>query len=46
VRALIRCMDELSLKEGMVITEDYEGEEDVDGKRIAYRAVGKWLLGI
>lgn len=46
VRALIRCMDELSLKEGMVITEDYEGEEDVDGKRIAYIAVGKWLLGL
>jgi hypothetical protein len=27
-----------------VLTEDYEGEEEVDGKRIVYRSLWKWLL--
>jgi len=32
------------LKEGLVLTEDFEDEEEVDGKRIVYRPLWKWLL--
>ncbi|MEW6618963.1 MAG: hypothetical protein AB1422_06390 [bacterium] len=37
-------MKELNLKQGFVITEDYEAEEDVEDKKINYIPLWKWLL--
>jgi len=45
VRGLVRAMGEFGLKEGLVLTGDFEGEEKVGGKRIVYRPLWKWLLG-
>lgn len=44
VKALIKAMKEFKLKEGFIITEDFEGEEIIKGKKIIYRPLWKWLL--
>lgn len=41
--ALYKAMREFKLREGIVITEDYEGEEKADGERIVYIPLWKWL---
>lgn len=45
VKALVKAMKEFRLKEGLVLTGDFEGEEKVDGRRILYKPLWKWLLG-
>lgn len=45
VKGLVKAMEEFKLKEGLVLTGDFEGEEKVGGKRIVYRPLWKWLLG-
>jgi len=40
----LEAMDEFKLKEGLVITEDYEDKEMKDEKTIAYKPLWKWLL--
>ena len=45
-KALLKAMGEFKLKKGLIITEDYEGEEKVDGKTIEYVTLRKWLLGL
>ena len=42
--ALIEAMNEFGLKEGHVITWDYDNEETVDNKKIVYLPLWKWLL--
>jgi len=44
LRSLLKTMDEFKLKEGLIITEDYEDEEKIDGKRVIYLPLWKWLL--
>jgi len=44
VQALWRAMQEFKLKEGLVITEDYESEEKIKGKKIKFIPLWKWLL--
>lgn len=44
VIALLKAMDEFKLKEGLIITEDYEDKEMKDEKTIAYKPLWKWLL--
>jgi predicted AAA+ superfamily ATPase len=44
VRGLVKAMDEFELHEGLVLTEDFEGEEKVKGKKILYKPVWSWLL--
>ena len=46
VRALIKAMEEFKLNQGLVITEDIDKEEEVDGKRIVYKPLREWLLEI
>lgn len=46
LKALLKAMDEFKLKNGLIITEDYEGKEEFDGKKIRYVALRKWLLGL
>ncbi|MBA7597521.1 hypothetical protein ES703_04524 [subsurface metagenome] len=45
VKALVKAMKEFRLKEGLVLTGDFEGEEKVGGRRILYRPLWRWLLG-
>lgn len=45
-KALLKAMDEFRLKKGLVITEDFEGEEDYGGKKIQYITLRRWLLGL
>ncbi len=45
IKALVKCMDEFGLKEGEVITFDYEDEEMIENKKIRYTPLWKYLLG-
>ncbi len=42
--ALLEGMKEFRLKEGLIITWDYEGGEGINGKKIIYIPLWKWLL--
>ncbi len=44
LKGLVMAMDELNLKSGLVITEDFEGEESVRNKEIIYKPLWKWLV--
>jgi len=44
VRGLIACAKEASLRHGLIITKDFEGIETVDGIRIKFIPIRKWLL--
>jgi len=46
VKVLIKAMDEFKLKEGLIITEEYEGKEKIKDKEIIYIPLWKWLLGV
>lgn len=45
IRSLVSACKALRLKNGLIITGDFEGEEKVSGMRIAYKPLWKWLLG-
>lgn len=44
VTALLKAMEGFGLKQGIVITEDYETEKAFDDKRINFIPLWKWLL--
>lgn len=44
IRALLKAMKEFNLKEGLIITDDYEAEENIKGKKINYIPLWKWYL--
>lgn len=44
INSLLKALEEIKLKEGTIITEDYEGEEYIKGKKIKYLPLWKWLL--
>ncbi len=44
MNGLVDAMKEFKLKEGVIITEDAEGTEIVDGMKINYLPLWKWLL--
>lgn len=44
--SLLKAMEEFKLTEGMVITEDLEGEEEIKGKKIIFVSLWKWLCGV
>ena len=44
INGISEAMDELHLKEGLIITGDFEGEETITGKKISYKPLWKWLL--
>ncbi|WP_428084425.1 ATP-binding protein [Candidatus Hadarchaeum sp.] len=46
VKGLLRAMEEFRLREGLVLTEYFEEGEEVEGKRIIYRPLWKWLLEV
>ncbi|MBI3036431.1 ATP-binding protein [Candidatus Woesearchaeota archaeon] len=45
LKGLIGGLKEFKLKEGAIITGDAEGTELVDGKKVYYIPLWKWLLG-
>ncbi len=44
IKALLKAMAEFKLKSGLIITEDFEGEENYDGKKVRYVSLKRWLL--
>jgi predicted AAA+ superfamily ATPase len=44
VRALLRSLAFLNLTEGLIVTEDLEAEETIDGCLIRYVPIWKFLL--
>ena len=44
IRALLKAMREFNLEEGLIITDDYEAEENIKGKKINYIPLWKWYL--
>ncbi|MCZ7380349.1 MAG: ATP-binding protein [Candidatus Methanoperedens sp.] len=46
VNGLLEAMDAFKLKEGLIITEDREDEERIDGREIVYMPLWKWLLNV
>lgn len=44
VKGLLKAMEEFGLREGLVLTEDYAGVEKVDGKKVKFIPLWRWLL--
>lgn len=44
LNGLLEAMSKFKLKEGIIITEDYEAEEKVKGKKIKFLPLWRWLL--
>ncbi len=44
INGLVGAMDELKLKEGLILTYNQEDELDVDGRKIVLKPVWKWLF--
>jgi len=44
INSLVKAMDEFKLKEGLIITEDFESEKKLNGKKIIFLPLWKWLL--
>lgn len=45
IKGLLEAMKTFKLKNGLIITEDKEGEEVIKNKKIKYIPLWKWLLG-
>ena len=43
-RSLAKVIDELKAKEALLITEEYENEEEVRGHLVKFMPLWKWLL--
>jgi len=44
INGLVQCAKETGLKEGLIITKDKEGRQEVEGIKIRYTPLWKWLL--
>ncbi|NCF75435.1 MAG: AAA family ATPase [Xanthomonadaceae bacterium] len=44
IGSLLKAMKEFDLKSGLIITDDKEGEEMIENKKIKYIPLWKWLL--
>jgi predicted AAA+ superfamily ATPase len=44
LKGLARAMEEFKLREGLVLTEDFEGEEKINGRRVRFVPLWKWLI--
>lgn len=44
VSSLLKAMDDFKLSEGLIITEEYDDEEFIEGKKIRYIPLWKWLV--
>lgn len=46
MRSLVKAMNELKTSAARVVTEDYETEEKIRGKKIEFKPLWKWLLSV
>lgn len=46
IKGLLAACKDFKLKNGLIITEDKEGEEIMDGNRITYMPLWKWILDL
>jgi len=46
MKALLKAGKELKCRNLSVITGDYEGDEEIKGKRVRFLPLWKWLLGV
>ncbi len=46
MKKISEAMNELKVKESIIITWDYEGEEEFKGKKIRFVPLWKWLLNL
>ncbi len=44
-RGLVECAREFGLERGMIVTKDIKKEETIEGTKIRFTPVWKWLLG-
>jgi len=44
IKILVEACKELKLKEGLILTEDMEKEEKIEGVNISIKPIWKWLL--
>lgn len=44
LKGILECVKEFGLRQGLVITRDYEAEEKIQGKKIKFVPLWKWLL--
>ncbi len=44
IKALLKASEELKCKNLLVITWDYEAEEEIKGRKIIYKPLWRWLL--
>lgn len=44
IKPLLTAMERFGLKQGTIITEDYEGKEKIEDKALTYIPIWKWLL--
>ncbi len=44
LKSLLKAMKTLNREKGLIITEDFEGEEKIKEKKIIYKPLWKWLL--
>jgi len=44
IEALRKAMEEFGLREAAILTEDFEGEEDVNGGKVTYKPLWRWGL--
>jgi len=45
ISALLKGMEAFNLSEGIILTENYQSIESIEGKRIKYVPLWRWLLG-
>lgn len=44
IKGLLEAMDEYNLDNGLILTQDEEGEEEINGKKIEILPIWKWIL--
>jgi uncharacterized protein len=44
IRSLLKAIKEFNLEEGLIITDDYTAEENIQGKKINYIPLWEWYL--
>ena len=44
VNGLVEAMEKFNVKKGLIITQDYEAKETIEGNKIEFIPLWKWLL--
>ena len=45
IKGLLEAMNHFDLNQGTIITQDFEAKENINGKKIIYIPLWKWLIG-